>query len=409
MKILFLLTQDLESPAGVGRYLPWAQGLRRLGHEVSIAALHSNFASLKETHLVKAGVEVDYVAQMHVMKRDNLKTYYPAWRLLGIAMNATRQLIKAAWNSPAEIIQVGKPHPMNGIAGLVARQLHRRILFLDCDDYEMANLHFGGNWQKFGVRYFEDMLPRHADFVSVHTTFLQEKVTALGVKPERIIYLPNGVDESRFSQVDRSRVEQVRRELGLAGRKVILFIGSLSTPSHPVEILLDAYQQVHTALPESRLLIVGGGEEYEALLARVQWLGLKEAVIFTGRVPGAEVPIYFQLADVSAEPVMDDAVGQSRLPLKMFESWITGVPFVTQDVGDRRLVLGSPPAGVLAEAGSASSLAAELLKILANPSLADQLRELGYKQAKKYSWENLSRQMEAAYLKALSKKNGGTD
>ncbi len=68
MKILFLLTQDLESPAGVGRYFPWAQGLARLGHQVSIAALHANYAALKKTHFEAGGVDIQYVAQMHVLK-----------------------------------------------------------------------------------------------------------------------------------------------------------------------------------------------------------------------------------------------------------------------------------------------------------------------------------------------------
>ncbi len=406
MKILFLLTQDLESPAGVGRYLPWAQELARLGYEVKIAALHSNFASLKQTHFITEGVEVDYVAQMHVLKQNNLKTYFTTRQLLGITVTATRELVKAAWRSNADIIQIGKPHPMNGMAGLISGKIKRKIIFLDCDDFEMANIHFGANWQKVGVHYFEAMLPRHVDYVSVHTSYLHEQVLQLGVKNDRIIYLPHGVDTHRFIMPVQSEVDKVRSEFDLAGKKVIVFIGSLSLPSHPVEILLDAFQQVHTAIPESTLLIVGGGEEYERLVARAQWLGLKESVIFRGRVPGAEVPLYYGLADVSAEPVIDNPVGRSSLPLKMFESWAAGVPFVTQDVGDRRLLLAEPPAGLAATAGDASSLAMAILRILTEPELSLKLRRRGFEQAKKYSWENLARQMDAVYQKAILEKYG---
>jgi hypothetical protein len=45
-KITFLLTQDLESPSGLGRYWPMARYLAALGHQVKIGALHSNFNSL---------------------------------------------------------------------------------------------------------------------------------------------------------------------------------------------------------------------------------------------------------------------------------------------------------------------------------------------------------------------------
>lgn len=407
MKILFLLTQDLESPAGIGRYLPWAKGLVKLGHKVSIAALHANYASLQNTRFIIDGVNVHYVAQMHVLKENNQKKYYPALQLMRIVSTATLELVKKAWTSDADIIQIGKPHPMNGMAGLLARQLKRRVTFLDCDDFEMANIHFGGNWQKAGVRFFETYMPKHVDRVSVHTYFLREQVLKLGVNAERILYLPHGVDQERFSSVDLSLVEQYREELGLAGRKVITFIGSLSLPSHPVEILLDAFQLVHTALPGTVLLIVGGGEEYDHLVAKASWLGLGNAVIFRGRVPGKDVPIYYRLADVSAEPVIDNPVGRSSLPIKMFESWAAGVPFVTQDVGDRRMVLGEPPAGIAAEAGDANSLAQAILRILSNNEYANHLRQLGYVQAGKYSWEKLSKQMEAAYLQVLERKHGG--
>ena len=408
MKILFLLTQDLESPAGVGRYFPWARELARLGHQVSIAALHSNYATLERKYFEIQDVEVNYVAQMHVRKQANLKTYYPANQLIGIAARATYELVKAAWNSNADIIQVGKPHPMNSIAGLMARYLKSKLLFVDCDDFEMANIHFGGRWQKLGVHFFETTTPRYADYVSVHTKFLQKQVENLGVKRERIIYLPHGADHARFSQTDPSKAEALRSALGLTGKQVVAFIGSLSMPSHPVDILLEAFLQVHTVLPQTILLIVGGGEEYERLVAKAGWLGLGNAIIFKGRVPGADVPLYYQLANVAAEPVIDNPVGRSSLPLKMFESWVAGVPFVTQDVGDRKMVLGDPPAGLLAEAGDANSLANTLIKVLSDGELAARLRNRGYEQAKNYSWEQLSKKMESAYLKALSEKHGGS-
>jgi glycosyltransferase involved in cell wall biosynthesis len=406
VKILFLLTQDLESPAGVGRYFPWAKGLAQLGHQVQIAALHANYASLKQTDIKIDGVDVSYVAQMHVLKENNLKKYYPTSQLVRIVAKATEELIKKAWRSNADIIQVGKPHPMNGIAGLIARYIKNKLVFLDCDDFEMANIHFGGDWQKVGVHFFETNLPKHVDYISVHTYFLRDQVLKLGVKPERVMYLPHGVDRSRFDQVDASRVEQLRGELGLAGKKVVTFIGSLSLPSHPVEILLDAFQQVQTAIPAAMLLIVGGGEEYEHLVAKANWLGLKDSVIFWGRVPGADVPLYYRLADVSAEPVIDNPVGRSSLPIKMFESWAAGVPFVTQDVGDRKMVLGEPPAGIAAQAGDANSLAKAILMVLSDPEFSNQLRQRGFEQAKKYSWDVLSRQMEAAYQQALKMKYG---
>jgi hypothetical protein len=69
VRILFLLTQDLDSPSGQGRYLPLAQGLARLGHAVHIAALHADFASLTTTSAEEGGVQVEYVAPIVQMAK----------------------------------------------------------------------------------------------------------------------------------------------------------------------------------------------------------------------------------------------------------------------------------------------------------------------------------------------------
>ncbi len=47
MKIHFLLTQDLESPSGLGRYAPMARELVALGHQVRVSALHSAYDELE--------------------------------------------------------------------------------------------------------------------------------------------------------------------------------------------------------------------------------------------------------------------------------------------------------------------------------------------------------------------------
>jgi glycosyltransferase involved in cell wall biosynthesis len=406
MKILFLLTQDMESPAGAGRYFPLARGLVKLGHQVTIAALHADFSSLRQTRFENKGVEIWYVDQMHVMKQGNRKLYYPAHQLLLRMARASLALSWAALSTPADIVHIGKPHPMNSIAGLAARALKRRTVFLDCDDLEVATSHFSGKWQRWGVAFFEDGMPHRVQHVTTHTYFLRDRLVRMGVPPERITYLPNGVDRERFAASDPLKLAALREQLGLQGQQVVAFIGSLSLPSHPVDLLLDAYQIVKERLPDSRLLIVGGGEEYERLVARVQELGLGSATVFTGRVPAVEAPLYYRLADVLVDPVIDNEVGRSRLPLKMFESWAAHVPFVTADVGDRKLVVGQPPAGLLARPGDARSLAEALLQVLTHPDQANALRQAGTKRSEEFDWDRLAQRLESSYLKFVKAEAG---
>ena len=119
LRILFLLTQSLESPGGVGRFWPLAKALTQLGHEVTLVALHHDYASLSERRFRRDGVDVWYVAQMHVRKVGNAKLYFSPWQLLWVTFWATVRLTWAALRTPCEVVHVCKTQPMNGVAAWV--------------------------------------------------------------------------------------------------------------------------------------------------------------------------------------------------------------------------------------------------------------------------------------------------
>jgi len=401
MRILFLLTQDLESPSGLGRYWPLARELVGRGHSVTVAALHSNFKTLPLKRFEREGVVVWYVAPMHVRKEGNIKDYYSSVGLLWIATQATLALIRAAIEVSADIVHVGKPHPMNGLAGLAAKYLRGRPLVVDCDDYEAATNQFSGKWQQAIVAWFEDHIPRLADSVTTHASFLRQRLLSLGIAAERIAYLPNGVDFERFGAVDEGELAALRASLGLQGKRVVAFVGTLTEKAHPLSLLLEGFRQVVQQIPTAVLLIVGGGNDYERLQEQAGELGISAATLFCGRVPPQQVKYYYRLAEVSVDPVYDDDVARARFPIKLFESWVCGVPFVTADVGDRRLLLENPRAGLLAQAGDASSMAQAIVQVLQDAALAEEIRRNGLERAKEFDWRRIAQNMENLYLRRV--------
>jgi glycosyltransferase involved in cell wall biosynthesis len=403
VRILFLLTQDLESPSGVGRYLPLARELALRGHQVSIAALHSNFESLPNRHYNHNGVDIHYVAPMHVRKQGDQKSYYSTGKLLLIAIKATWQLILAVIKIPTDIIHIGKPHPMNGIAGLVAKYLLGRQVYLDCDDYEAASSRFQAEWQRKVIAFFENWLPHRVDFLTTNTYFTKDRLIKIGIPEERIFYLPNGVDRARFAQSDPSKIEALRKEMDLQGKKVIAYIGSLSLVNHPVDLLLKAFLSVRQAQSNSVLLVVGGGEDYQQLKEQAKELKIGDSVIFYGHVLADQVPLFYRLADVSVEPVNDDDAARGRSPLKLFESWACGVPFITSDVGDRGSLIGNPLAALLVKPSDSASLAEAILTLLTKPEEALRLRQYGLERVKEYNWKELAAQLEAFNIDKFSK------
>lgn len=128
----------------------------------------------------------------------------------------------------------------------------------------------------------------------------------------------------------------------------------------------------------------------EKLQDLVRELGIENKVVFTGRVHPDEIVAYYQLADISVDPVNDTLADRGRCPLKLFESWQMRVPVVTSDVGDRRLLAGEPPALVLTKAGSSDALAEELQKLIQNPTTLLEMQTLAKIRSKDFDWVNIS-------------------
>jgi glycosyltransferase involved in cell wall biosynthesis len=377
LRITLLLTVSLESPGGVGRFMPLARSLTRLGHQVTVVALHHDYAHLEQRRFVRDSVQVWYVAQMHVRKFANRKEYYGPLSLLAVSAMATLRLTWAALRTPADAILVCKTHPMNGVAAWVKHLLQRTSVYLDSDDYEAINNRFSGPWQQRIVAWFEDWMPSFAEGITANTTFIAERFQQIGVPAEKIKLVPNAVDREQFAVLEQPDLPQMlgelRRSLGIHKEdRVIAYVGSLSSVSHALDLLFEAFVEVNRREPRALLLLVGGGEDIERLRQRAIDLAISERVRFTGRISGDQVPLYYRLAELSVDPREDTLPARSSLSLKLLESIVAGVPCVTTDIGDRRTFVGA--SGIAVPPGDAQALADGMLSILHSPEQAERMR-----------------------------------
>ncbi|MGQ9503241.1 MAG: glycosyltransferase family 4 protein, partial [Anaerolineae bacterium] len=326
MRIVFLATSSLEDPSPRGRWFPIARELARLGHEVHLLLLHPTFDKLCAPRRFSLdGVHITYVAQMHIYGSSGQRRYFNPPILLGVALHAALKLAAHARALRPDVIHVAKPQPINGLAALLARRRHTR-LYVDCDDYEAESNRFSGWWQRWGVRWWEDRLPRYADAVSVNTRFLYRRCQMLGISTQRIFYVPNGVSDWQFKPPSPSKLAKLRESLGCEGRPLVVYCGAMHCVAHGLDLLLEAFTILHQRMPQARLLMVGDGDDLPALRQRAERLGLSTIVRWIGHVPPTEVPGYLALADCSVDPVYDSPGTQARSPLKIVESLAQGVP-----------------------------------------------------------------------------------
>jgi glycosyltransferase involved in cell wall biosynthesis len=246
------------------------------------------------------------------------------------------------------------------------------------------------------VRYFENGVARWARALSVNTQFMYRHYQRMGFPESRLIWVPNGVERHRFSRPFETA--KLRQRLGLsADQPVVIYVGTLSRHSHAIDLLLSAFHRVARAMPDVRLLLVGGGEDFDNLQHQVHTIGLQGSVRFVGRVAPDEVPAYLGLATVSVDPVHDDLIAQARSPLKIVESLVLGVPVITGDVGDRRWMLHEGASGVLVAPGDANALAEGLLLLLDSPARRAEMASSALAGRDAWFWDRLVEHYVEAY------------
>jgi len=394
MKLVFIIPIGIERPSG-RRYFSLARELVRRGHTVRILALHPDLASCPQRRFVRAGVEVWYVGQMHARKSASVPGRFTPLQLLRVLIGATLGMLWGILCSPADVYHLGKPQPVNGLAALLGLRLRGRRFYVDCDDDEVGSNRFTADWQRAIFGFWQWLLPRLAAGVTVNTLFLADRMRRAGVA--RLAYVPNGVDLQSFSGPPPATVGALRAALGLGGRRVIAYAGTLALQNHPVDLLIMAFAQIAERLPEAALLLIGGGEDLPRLRCEVERLGLRDRVYFTGHVSHAGVRGYLALADLSVDPVRDDDVARARSPLKIFESMALGVPVVTGDVGDRAALLDDGRAGALTPPDHPAALGEAIAGLLTDDARLQALAEHGRAHVRRYAWDALAAQWEQIY------------
>jgi glycosyltransferase involved in cell wall biosynthesis len=118
------------------------------------------------------------------------------------------------------------------------------------------------------------------------------------------------------------------------------------------------------AVPQARLLLLGGGPQDAALRALATRLGLEHVAHFVGRVPHSEVIRYYSVMDVMVYPRISRRLTELVTPLKPLEAMAMGKLVAASDVGGHRELIRDGHNGHLFPAGSIEALAQCLIELL---------------------------------------------
>lgn len=243
-------------------------------------------------------------------------------------------------------------------------------------------------------RYLDRVVPRsvaRADHILADSQATKDDLAALyGTAPEKITVLYSGV-EARFQPVrDAAARDAVRARYGIGGAPYILSVGTVQ-PRKNYARLIEAMR----ALPDHHLVIAGGRGWLEGpIRAAADAPAVRGRVHFIGFADDADLPALYSAADAFAFPSLYEGFG-----LPILEAMACGAPVVTSSASSMPEVAGD--AALLVEVdggpGDADALAEALRRVLGDATLRAQLRERGFAQARRFTWQRAAAQLRAVY------------
>jgi len=221
------------------------------------------------------------------------------------------------------------------------------------------------------------------------------KIQMRKIYDREIVIIPNGVETKAFSTITR---EEARRTLGInTYEKIILYVGRLH-PIKGVKYLVKAMSIIKNYENNVKLIIIGDGEQRNYLLQLVKELNLENHIIFTGKIPHHEIPIYLKAADVFILPSLREGFS-----LVTLEAMAAGLPVIATRVGIVPEIIKDGENGFIVEPMNSYQIAEKCLLLLKDEKLREKMSNNNIERAKEFSWERVVESLERLYLTLLKR------
>jgi colanic acid biosynthesis glycosyl transferase WcaI len=237
--------------------------------------------------------------------------------------------------------------------------------------------------------------------VVVTPAFKDYLIRFWNVPSGRISVVENGVETNLFRR-DPAAAE-LRRQLKLEDRFLICYIGTMGN-AHGLETLIAAAEQLQTALPNARFLVIGEGAEKERVVALATARGLNN-ILFLGQQSRERIPAYVSAADLCLVMLKKTELFKTVIPTKLLEYMACEQPVIVAVDGQARQIIEDSGAGLFVEPENSQALTEAILELAAKPAAREEMGASG----RRYIMARLSREKTARdYIAVLEELGAGT-
>lgn len=198
----------------------------------------------------------------------------------------------------------------------------------------------------------------------IRAALLEEK----GIHPEKVLFLPNGVDTQLFSPCPAD--ERLRRQLGLERKRIVLYAGNHGYAG-ALDQLLDAakslehHERIH-------FVLIGDGPQKADLKNRARHMGLTN-ITFLDPMPLQELPRLVALAECAVVTLRRVHVMRGARPAKALVMMAAAKPVVLAAVGEAAELITRAGAGFVVPPENPTALARAIRTMLSDPVAAHSM------------------------------------
>lgn len=320
------------------------------------------------------------------------------WRIWRSSLPTQKPLARILWEqviAPVELRRI-RPDLLHGMAFALPMLWNRPSVVTIFDLSFVRYPERLGRARRLYLQWATQLAAKRARrVIAISESGKAEIQALLGVPEARIDVAVPGVSE-RFMRLPPEAVAAFRVRRNLPDR-FILYLGTLE-PRKNLATLLRAY----AALPhrsEVKLVLAGGkGWQTEQLFALIQQLDITTDVILPGYVPGEELPLWYNAAEIFVYPSVYEGFG-----LPLVEAMACGVPVVASDTTSLPEAVG--PDGFLLRPLEVNTWSDSLAALLDNPRLRADFSERGLIRARLFNWRNTAQRIVETYHRALDSEN----
>ncbi|MCK5342985.1 MAG: glycosyltransferase, partial [Candidatus Heimdallarchaeota archaeon] len=223
--------------------------------------------------------------------------------------------------------------------------------------------------------------------------FLKKITVALGIPGEKIVVVPNGVDNEKFQPLDR---KESREKLQIPDDyKVIISIGGL-TERKGFHRVIEVLPEIMSKLNDKKVIyiIIGGpsaeGDYSSALKKQISKLHLEHSVWMVGQKEHDELALWLSSANLFCLATRNEGC-----PNVLLEAMACGLPVVATDVGGISEIITSEKFAILVKFGNSDELRDAILEALRKDWDNGKIVE----HVSRYSWEIVATQLISEYDK----------